>query len=174
MSASRINSFDANFPVPTSSRDVNSRSAIFSFEGLSAIVSRINEFTQPCECRSPESTGWQPVRSPDAERAPLSRLYDAAIHVHSPRSMTQFDLRQQDCVKGMSRLPNEHVDLVVTSPPYNLGVDYKKYSDRQDRQSYLDGAENGPGKCDEFLSRTARFFSTSARRHPTRCCPMKS
>jgi hypothetical protein len=37
MSASRINSFDANLPVPTSKREVNSRSAIFSFEGLSDI-----------------------------------------------------------------------------------------------------------------------------------------
>ncbi|PYK36599.1 MAG: site-specific DNA-methyltransferase, partial [Verrucomicrobia bacterium] len=44
--------------------------------------------------------------------------------------MTKFDLRREDCVKGMARLPNEHVDLVVTSPPYNLGVDYRKYSDR--------------------------------------------
>ncbi len=35
--ASRINSFDANLPVPTIKRDVNSRSAIFSLEGLSAI-----------------------------------------------------------------------------------------------------------------------------------------
>src|SRR5438874_1712308 len=37
----------------------------------------------------------------------------------------------------MARLPNAHVDLVVTSPPYNLGVRYGKFSDRQDRQSYL-------------------------------------
>ena len=50
--------------------------------------------------------------------------------------MTQFDLRQEDCIAGMAKLPNEHVDLVVTSPPYNLGVRYRKYSDRQDRQSY--------------------------------------
>jgi hypothetical protein len=28
---------DANFPVPTIRREVNSRSAIFSFEGLSAM-----------------------------------------------------------------------------------------------------------------------------------------
>lgn len=51
--------------------------------------------------------------------------------------MTQFDLHQQDCIKGMARLKDETVDLVVTSPPYNLGVRYGKYSDRQDRQSYL-------------------------------------
>jgi site-specific DNA-methyltransferase (adenine-specific) len=51
--------------------------------------------------------------------------------------VTKFDLRLEDCLKAMARLPNEHVDLVVTSPPYNLGVRYGKFSDRQDRQSYL-------------------------------------
>jgi site-specific DNA-methyltransferase (adenine-specific) len=63
-------------------------------------------------------------------------LYDAANHVTFP-SVTKFDLRREDCVKGMSRLPGEHVDLVVTSPPYNLGVRYGRFSDRQDRRSYL-------------------------------------
>jgi site-specific DNA-methyltransferase (adenine-specific) len=51
--------------------------------------------------------------------------------------MTRFDLRPEDCIEGMSRLPNRAVDLVVTSPPYNLGIRYRRYSDRQDRQSYL-------------------------------------
>ena len=36
-SASRISSLEANLPVPTSRREVNSRSAILSFEGLSDI-----------------------------------------------------------------------------------------------------------------------------------------
>jgi hypothetical protein len=35
---------DANFPVPTINREVNSRSAIFSLEGLSAIAENNNEF----------------------------------------------------------------------------------------------------------------------------------
>src|SRR5206468_587157 len=53
--------FEANFPVPTSRREVNSRSAIFSLEGLSAIGENINEVTQTCERRSLGSTGCQPV-----------------------------------------------------------------------------------------------------------------
>jgi site-specific DNA-methyltransferase (adenine-specific) len=51
--------------------------------------------------------------------------------------VTKFDLRWQDCIKGMSRLVDESIDLVVTSPPYNLGIRYGKYSDRQERKSYL-------------------------------------
>ena len=72
--------------------------------------------------------------------------------------MTQFDLRQQDCVKGMSRLSNEHVDLVVTSPPYNLGVEYKKYSDRQDRQSYLRWCREWAGEVRRVLKSNGSFF----------------
>ena len=41
--------------------------------------------------------------------------------------MTKVDLRHEDCTKGMSRLKDESVDLVVTSPPYNLGIKYSRY-----------------------------------------------
>lgn len=72
--------------------------------------------------------------------------------------MTEFDLRREDCVKGMSRLRDEHVDLVVTSPPYNLGVDYKKYSDRQDRQSYLRWCREWAGQVQRILKSSGSFF----------------
>lgn len=52
--------------------------------------------------------------------------------------MTSFDLRHGDCLKGTALLPEETVDLVVTSPPYNLGIVYGRYSDRQSRKDYLD------------------------------------
>ena len=52
--------------------------------------------------------------------------------------MTSFDLRHDDCLKGMSKLTDATVDLVVTSPPYNLGIAYGRYSDRQGRSDYLD------------------------------------
>lgn len=51
--------------------------------------------------------------------------------------MTEFELREEDCIEGMARLRKSSIDLVVTSPPYNLGVRYSRYSDRQDRRSYL-------------------------------------
>ena len=72
--------------------------------------------------------------------------------------MTKFDLRQQDCVKGMSQLPNEHVDLVVTSPPYNLGVRYGKFSDRQDRQSYLCWCREWAAQVQRILKLSGSFF----------------
>jgi site-specific DNA-methyltransferase (adenine-specific) len=72
--------------------------------------------------------------------------------------VTKFDLRLEDCVEGMARLPNEHVDLVVTSPPYNLGVSYGKYSDRQDRQSYLEWCGKWAEQIRRALKPTGSFF----------------
>ena len=52
--------------------------------------------------------------------------------------MTSFDLRHCDCLEGMEQFSDATIDLVVTSPPYNLGIAYGRYSDRQDREGYLD------------------------------------
>src|SRR5207248_10052605 len=50
---------------------------------------------------------------------------------------TAFDLLHEDCVRGMAKLPAASIDLVVTSPPYNLGIRYSEFSDRADRTGYL-------------------------------------
>jgi site-specific DNA-methyltransferase (adenine-specific) len=72
--------------------------------------------------------------------------------------MTQFDLRGKDCIKGMSRLANESVDLVVTSPPYNLGIGYGKYADRQNRQSYLYWCSKWAAQIRRVLTLNGSFF----------------
>lgn len=43
----------------------------------------------------------------------------------------------QDCVGGMLALPAKSVDIVSTSPPYNLGIAYNTYRDNKPRQEYL-------------------------------------
>ncbi len=58
----------------------------------------------------------------------------------------------------MAHLPNEDVDLVVTSPPYNLGVRYRKYSDRQDRRSYLNWCANWAAQVRRVLKPGGSFF----------------
>src|SRR5437660_1004587 len=72
--------------------------------------------------------------------------------------MTKFRLRRQDCIRGISRLSDESVDLVVTSPPYNLGISYGKYSDRQDRQSYLRWCHQWAEQVRRVLKSSGSFF----------------
>jgi site-specific DNA-methyltransferase (adenine-specific) len=104
----------------------------------------------------PNATGWQPVLPRNRARGTFC-LYDALIHATFP-SMTKFDLRRQDCVEGMARLPDESVDLVVTSPPYNLGIGYGKYSDRQDRRLYLQWCREWAGEVRRVLKPNGSFF----------------
>jgi site-specific DNA-methyltransferase (adenine-specific) len=72
--------------------------------------------------------------------------------------MTKFRLRSEDCITGMARLADESVDLVVTSPPYNLGISYGQYSDRQDRPSYLDWCGEWAGQIRRVLTADGSFF----------------
>ena len=41
-----------------------------------------------------------------------------------------------DCVKVMASLPESCVDLIVTSPPYNVGIDYDIHNDRLSMEDY--------------------------------------
>jgi len=72
--------------------------------------------------------------------------------------VTKFDLRLEDCAAGMAELSNESIDLVVTSPPYNLGIRYGKYSDRENRQSYLDWCGEWAAQIRRILKPTGSFF----------------
>jgi site-specific DNA-methyltransferase (adenine-specific) len=42
-----------------------------------------------------------------------------------------------DCLQALQTLPEASIDTVVTSPPYNLGINYKSYDDTMSRQDYL-------------------------------------
>jgi site-specific DNA-methyltransferase (adenine-specific) len=72
--------------------------------------------------------------------------------------VTKLDLHREDCIKGMLQLAEESIDLVVTSPPYNLGINYEQYSDRQDRRSYLDWCREWAEQIRRVLKPDGSFF----------------
>lgn len=41
-----------------------------------------------------------------------------------------------NCIEVMAGLPESTVDLVVTSPPYNVGIEYDTHNDRQSMEDY--------------------------------------
>jgi len=49
----------------------------------------------------------------------------------------KLTIHNEDCVKGMAKLPENSVDVIVTSPPYNIGTKYKSYKDDRDLATYL-------------------------------------
>ena len=80
--------------------------------------------------------------------APLSRQGLATtIHFH-----------HGDCLEGMGELPAESVDLVVTSPPYNLGIDYRSYDDTSPRESFLAWCVDWASEIHRVLRVDGSFF----------------
>jgi site-specific DNA-methyltransferase (adenine-specific) len=43
-----------------------------------------------------------------------------------------------DCLLELPQIQDASIDVVVTSPPYNIGVAYRSYDDRQPREFYLE------------------------------------
>tara|TARA_R110002096_G_scaffold389135_4_gene583549 strand:+ start:535 stop:1380 length:846 start_codon:yes stop_codon:yes gene_type:complete len=71
---------------------------------------------------------------------------------------TNFDLRLGDCVKGMMELPDESIDLVVTSPPYNLGIAYQDYDDNLSAEDYLAWSLTWASEVQRLLKPDGSFF----------------
>ncbi len=64
-----------------------------------------------------------------------------------------------DCLEGMRRLlKDKEVDVVVTSPPYNLGIKYNKYQDNLPREKYLDWMEKVGKEIKRVLKDDGSFF----------------
>ncbi len=61
-----------------------------------------------------------------------------AILGEAVRAIGPHRLHCGDCLDILPRLPAASVDIVVTSPPYNLGLAYGQYRDRRDEGEYLD------------------------------------
>jgi site-specific DNA-methyltransferase (adenine-specific) len=61
---------------------------------------------------------------------PYRRLHTAAN--------TPLDFYLGDCTEVLSAGPGGSVSVVVTSPPHNLGIQYRTYDDGRPRGEYLE------------------------------------
>ena len=71
---------------------------------------------------------------------------------------TTFDLRAGYCLAGMAALAAESVDIVVTSPPYNLDIAYASYRDDAPRAEYLDWSYRWAAEVQRVLQPGGSFF----------------
>lgn len=68
-------------------------------------------------------------------------------------------LVQQDCIEGMrQRIKDGKVDVVVTSPPYNLGISYNGYDDSISRDNYLDQMTEWAAEVKRVLADDGSLF----------------
>ena len=62
-----------------------------------------------------------------------------------------------DCVEVMKTLPDGCIDLLVTSPPYNLNINYSDYKDDKPIETYFDWCELWIKECYRVLKPGGRF-----------------
>jgi site-specific DNA-methyltransferase (adenine-specific) len=67
-------------------------------------------------------------------------------------------IHQMDCLSGLQQIDSESVDVIVTSPPYNIGKPYRSYHDIRPRTEYLDWMENVAVACKTVLKKNGSFF----------------
>ena len=66
---------------------------------------------------------------------------------------------QMDCIEGMKKLiPDKSIDVIVTSPPYNIGMKYNMHNDNMPFDEYLDWLEEVAKECFRVLKDNGSFF----------------
>ena len=67
-----------------------------------------------------------------------------------------------DSLKILKKLPNNSIDLIITDPPYNIGLNYGLYyKDRKNRSIYFEECKMWLKECARILSNTGSFYLIS-------------
>ncbi|MED5585121.1 MAG: site-specific DNA-methyltransferase [Verrucomicrobiota bacterium] len=76
----------------------------------------------------------------------------------TPSRATEFDLRNGDCVEGMRTMEAASVDVIVTSPPYNLDISYRSFEDSAARDEFLDWCDVWSDEVNRVMREDGSFF----------------
>ena len=71
---------------------------------------------------------------------------------------TTGDFYVGDCVEVLGQLRADSVDVIVTSPPYNLGIQYNQYQDTLSRNEYLEWTSTWVAAAARVLRRDGSLF----------------
>jgi DNA modification methylase len=64
-----------------------------------------------------------------------------------------------DCVTEMKKLPDESIDLVITDPPYNVGIDYGIYKDKpSEQEEYIEWCKKWLEGCIRVLKKDGSLY----------------
>ena len=84
------------------------------------------------------------------------------------------NIYNMDCIEGMKQLEENSIDLIVTSPPYNVGIDYDSWDDNMPWDKYLEWCEQWLTECFRVLKPDGRicvnhYFCNSPRKNGDTC-----
>jgi site-specific DNA-methyltransferase (adenine-specific) len=63
-----------------------------------------------------------------------------------------------DCLEVLAQLPAGSVDVIVTSPPYNLGIQYNRYQDTLSHERYLEWTDAWVAAASRVLQPDGSLF----------------
>ena len=86
----------------------------------------------------------------------MPRFPPAQTSLKKGRSTYRFYLG--DCLEILDRLPPGSIDAIVTSPPYNLGIQYRTYDDGMPRGKYLEWTAEWIAKAAKALAPHGSLF----------------
>lgn len=81
------------------------------------------------------------------------------IYFNNQYNKTEIKLFNQDCLSGMiEHIKKNSVSVVVTSPPYNIGIKYNGYKDTMPKEKYLTWLNTIGHEIDRILDDTGSLF----------------
>ena len=69
-----------------------------------------------------------------------------------------IDLRHGDCIKVMKDIPDNSIDAIITSPPYNFDIDYNQYEDKKAWDDYFEWINAVCKECYRILKDDGRLM----------------
>ena len=85
-------------------------------------------------------------------------------------SLELNNIYNMDCVDGLKQVESDSIDLIVTSPPYNLGIQYDSWNDNMPWSEYLDWCKKWLTECYRVLKDDGRICID----HYLCCAPRKN
>ncbi len=77
---------------------------------------------------------------------------------HNPNLLLKLELLNGDCLQLLPTLQAGSFDLVVTSPPYNLGIAYSQFKDTAPRDEFLHWCKSWATEVKRVMTDDASFF----------------
>ena len=91
------------------------------------------------------------------EKKPQPKLINKFIDKYEYFKRDDLKIFQGN-VLNSSLFNKEFIDLIVTSPPYNVGINYNANDDKLSYQQYLEFSANWIENCYKWSNTQARFL----------------
>ena len=78
--------------------------------------------------------------------------------MHLPKGIAEPTIELGDCIKVMARMRPQSIDVVVTSPPYNLNLAYGVYDASRDEAEYIDWLYEVSASIKKVMKPDGSFF----------------